>query len=282
MVAKTSERFPEPRLFERLAGRCDSRPCQKKVCAAFVFRNGSDPMDLNIHIGRKLRERRKRSGLTLEQLSTALHVTYQQVQKYESGQSKIPITKLYELSLLLHTPIQYFFDGVKNLSLTEDETFVDDLLVAQNSNHHLNILLAESDPVDEFLIRKIFEELDVEIKIFCVHDEIQVTNVLKRYTFPEIFRRPDLILLDIAISKRNGHQLIGELKRDKTLQDIPIIVLTNSVRKDDLVQVYRSGAASLICKSAEESELKRTFSLFVQYWSKAVILPSLAWEAKTN
>lgn len=239
-------------------------------------------MDLNIHIGRKLRERRKRSGLTLEQLSTALHVTYQQVQKYESGQSKIPITKLYELSLLLHTPIQYFFDGVKNLSLTEDETFVDDLLVAQNSNHHLNILLAESDPVDEFLIRKIFEELDVEIKIFCVHDEIQVTNVLKRYTFPEIFRRPDLILLDIAISKRNGHQLIGELKRDKTLQDIPIIVLTNSVRKDDLVQVYRSGAASLICKSAEESELKRTFSLFVQYWSKAVILPSLAWEAKTN
>lgn len=90
-------------------------------------------MDLNVHIGKKLRERRKKSGLTLEQLSRALHVTYQQVQKYENGQSKIPVVKLYEMSLVLRAPIQYFFEGAEEAYLSANQALTDDLFIAQKT-----------------------------------------------------------------------------------------------------------------------------------------------------
>lgn len=237
-------------------------------------------MDLNVYIGKKLRERRKKSGLTLEQLSRALHITYQQVQKYENGQSKIPVAKLYEISLILRAPIQYFFEGAEDAYLTANKALTDDIFISQKNNHHLNIILAESDPVDEFLIRKILEDLDNEIKIFCVHDENQIMNALKRTTLPPAFQRPDLILLDVTISRRSHHRLIAELKRDKSLQDIPIIVTTNSVQRDDLVPVYRFGASSLICKSTEEKEIKQNLASCIYYWGKVVVLPSLAWGPK--
>lgn len=234
-------------------------------------------MDLNVHIGKKLRERRKKSGLTLEQLSRALHVTYQQIQKYENGQSKIPVAKLYEMSLILRAPIQYFFEGIEDAYLATNRALTDDIFIAQKNNHHLNVILAESDPVDEFLIRKILEDIDSEIKLFCVHDEKQIMNALKCTTLPPAFQRPDLIFLDIAISRRSHHRLIAELKRDKTMQDIPIIVTTNSVQRDDLIPIYRFGASSLICKSTEEREIKRSFASCIHYWSKIAVLPSLAW-----
>lgn len=238
-------------------------------------------MDINIHIGRKLRERRKKAGLTLEQVSTALHVTYQQVQKYESGQSKIPVNKLYEISLLLRLPIQYFFEDVDNFFLTPSTSSCsEDMFIAQKNNHHLNILLAESDPMDEFLTRKFLGELDSEIKIFCVHSDIQIINFLKRYSLAAVFPRPDLIFLDINISKKDNHALIAELKRDKILQDIPIIVLTNSIQRDDLIRIYRNGAASFICKAIDHDEIKRNLSVCIQYWGKVVVLPSIAWKNK--
>ncbi|MDR1208181.1 MAG: response regulator [Holosporales bacterium] len=231
-------------------------------------------MDINAHIGRKLQEQRKKARLTLEQVSGALHVTYQQVQKYEAGRNKIPIDKLYDYACLFQLPVQYFFDGAPELFSKESK--IDGIFFPPKNDHHLNLLLAESDPIDEFLIRKTLGELDNEIKIFCVHDDTQITNFLKRKN--TVFPKPDLIFLDLVISRRRGHSIISEIKRDPTIQDIPIIVIANSICLEDLNRAYKSGVASFICKSASSDKMKKDLSVCIQYWGHVVVLPSAAWK----
>ncbi|MDR2464194.1 MAG: helix-turn-helix domain-containing protein [Holosporales bacterium] len=229
-------------------------------------------MNINVHIGKKLRERRKKAGFTLEHVSAALQVTYQQIQKYESGKNKIPIDKLYDCACLFQVPVQYFFEEIP-LSQSSLEIVEDKFVLQKHERNHLNLLLAESDPMDEFLIRKSFGELDNEIKIFCVHNNVQIINFLK-YSNP-VFPKPDLIFMDLNISKKNEHAIIIEIKRDKMLQDIPIIILANNICKDDLVKVYKNGAASFICKSISHDKMKKDLHVCIQYWGHVVVLPNI-------
>ncbi|MDR1907429.1 MAG: helix-turn-helix domain-containing protein [Holosporales bacterium] len=236
-------------------------------------------MNINVHIGKKLQERRKKANLTLEQLSNVLHVTYQQVQKYESGKNKIPIDKLYDCACLFQLPIQYFFDGADILQ-ESSETPIDGIYLPPTNGYHLNLLLAESNPEDEYLIRKVLIELDSEIKIFCVHNDVQVINFLK--TANPFFPKPDLIFLDANISKKNDHALISEMKRCKCLQDTPIVIMANSICRDDLVRVYKNGAVSFLCKSPLHDKMKRDLSICIQYWGNIAILPSITWNTRSK
>ncbi len=237
-------------------------------------------MNINEHIGSRLKERRKKAHLTLEQLSSALRVTYQQVQKYERGQSKIPVEKLYECSRLLRVPIQYFFEDSANFSCNESDELEDNAFISRHNNRHLCILLAESDPVDEFTTRTILNEIDNEITIFCVHSYSQMTDVLKKYSLDPSFSKPDLIFLDLLISKKDNHALISELRRDKVFQNIPILVFANSVQRKDLWQVYKNGASSFVCKAIDNEEAKRNLATCLQYWGKVVLLPSLVHQSR--
>ncbi|MDR1597444.1 MAG: response regulator [Holosporales bacterium] len=232
-------------------------------------------MDINEHIGKKLQERRKKANLTLRQVSKVLRVTYQQVQKYECGITKIPIDKLYDYACLFQLPIQYFFEEAI-ISSPQADAPVEGVFLPPKSDHHLHLLLAESDPMDEFLIRKMLGELDNEIKIFCVHSDAQVINFLKRAN--PVFPKPDLIFMDINISKKNDHAILLEIKRDKSIQDIPIVMIANSVCRDDLMRVYKNGAVSFICKSASHDKMKRDLSVCIQYWGHVVVLPSITWK----
>ncbi len=69
-----------------------------------------DPVDL--HVGSRVRLRRKFLGKTQEELALALDLTFQQIQKYERGSNRISASKLYQIAKYLKCPIQYFFDGV--------------------------------------------------------------------------------------------------------------------------------------------------------------------------
>jgi transcriptional regulator with XRE-family HTH domain len=76
-----------------------------------VTKDGPNPIDL--HVGAKVRMRRKFLGLSQEALADAIGLTFQQVQKYERGSNRISASKLYEIAKVLKTPISYFFDGIK-------------------------------------------------------------------------------------------------------------------------------------------------------------------------
>jgi transcriptional regulator with XRE-family HTH domain len=66
----------------------------------------------DIHIGNRIRDIRKESGLSQKQLSDKLNVTYQQVQKYETGYNRVCASRLHDISLLMNVNINYFFEGI--------------------------------------------------------------------------------------------------------------------------------------------------------------------------
>ena len=68
--------------------------------------------DIDLHLGRRLRRRRRLLGLTQQQLAVQVGVRFQQIQKYECGANRISAARLWELAEALSTPISYFYDGL--------------------------------------------------------------------------------------------------------------------------------------------------------------------------
>lgn len=68
--------------------------------------------EIDLHVGKRLRRRRRLLGLTQQQLAEAVGIRFQQIQKYECGANRISASRLFELSEALHVPVQYFYDGL--------------------------------------------------------------------------------------------------------------------------------------------------------------------------
>ncbi len=72
------------------------------------------PNPVDVHVGDRIRRRRRALGISQDKLAEALGLTFQQVQKYERGANRVSASKLYQVARALHAPIPYFFDGLPN------------------------------------------------------------------------------------------------------------------------------------------------------------------------
>lgn len=70
------------------------------------------PTSIDLHVGRRLRRRRRLMGMTQQQLADQVGIRFQQIQKYECGANRITASRLFELSAALSIPVQYFYDGL--------------------------------------------------------------------------------------------------------------------------------------------------------------------------
>ncbi|MGN6422237.1 MAG: helix-turn-helix domain-containing protein [Asticcacaulis sp.] len=111
----------------------------------FKADRGPNPVDL--HVGARVRMRRKFLGMSQEGLAETIDLTFQQVQKYERGSNRISASKLYEIAKALKAPVAYFFEGygeneaVEGFSESESEQFVHGFLMTTEG-----IELAEAFP----------------------------------------------------------------------------------------------------------------------------------------
>jgi transcriptional regulator with XRE-family HTH domain len=78
-----------------------------------------DPVD--VHAGAQVRRRRRSMGISQQSLADMLHVTFQQVQKYERGANRISASKLHAISTALHVPVAYFFEGIVDGQVIEED-----------------------------------------------------------------------------------------------------------------------------------------------------------------
>jgi len=96
------------------------------------------PNPIDIHVGRRVRQRRKAMGVTQERLANDLGLTFQQVQKYERGANRVSASKLYEIAVALETTTTYFFEGLADPAAVkaggvgepESEKFINDFLMS--------------------------------------------------------------------------------------------------------------------------------------------------------
>ena len=227
--------------------------------------------DLDYYVGKKLKQRRESLCLSQKDLSEILDISYQQIQKYERGENKIPAGRLFLLSKALKVNPDYFFDGMSGLLVEESAR----QYIQIEKVRPIKILVVEDNPVDEMLTRDAIIESKIAAKIFVVHDGSQALKYLKKQEEMGSFLDADIVFLDINIPKRNGLEVLQEIKRDRTISHIPVIILTNSINPKDMEESYKYRSCGYISKSFKISEYNEKISLVLSYWSKVAILPSM-------
>jgi CheY-like chemotaxis protein len=144
------------------------------------------------------------------------------------------------------------------------------------NNGPINILLAEDDLDDCYLIGEALSESNVPHKLFIVNNGEELMDYLynrNKYKDTDKWPRPGLILLDLNMPLRNGIDALEEIKNDPGLKRIPIVVLTTSQSEEDVIQTYEMGISSYISKPMTFTALVDAMRSLGEYWDKLVKLP---------
>jgi two-component system, chemotaxis family, response regulator Rcp1 len=108
-----------------------------------------------------------------------------------------------------------------------------------NSTPILEILLVEDSKSDAYLAEETLTETNIPHRLHIVKDGVEALDFLYRRSKYTDVPRPDLILLDLNLPRKNGHEVLAELKSNETLKTIPIVVITTSNREEDRDNVHR-------------------------------------------
>lgn len=138
------------------------------------------------------------------------------------------------------------------------------------------LLVADDNPDDRLLIEAAWEETAL-VKIYFVEDGEELMDFLCRqgkYSNSTLAPSPDLILLDLRMPRKNGHEVLRELKTHPTFRRIPIVVLTTSKAELDIVRSYDLGANSYFTKPDTFDEILDLTQTLNDYWFERVNLPS--------
>ena len=227
-------------------------------------------MSFDEKIGLRLREKRRAMGMTLEGLSKLLNISLPQVQKYESGATKLSPRFLYELCKIFSVQPNYFFQDFETDLKAVDWS---QGIISQERSLPLRILIVDDNPSDSCLTQAALQESSKRIITYEIRNPEDVLPTLNRRNFPQAFGFPDIILLDLQMPKMSGLDLLKRLKKDRLLSYIPVIVLSGALNRQEMHQAYENFAAGYICKPFELEEYKDKLLKTVDYWVDAVVLP---------
>ncbi len=137
----------------------------------------------------------------------------------------------------------------------------------------IEILLIEDSPTDRFLAEEALLQAKMANRVHVVTDGEQAIQFLrKKEPFPQAVR-PDLILLDLNLPKKDGREVLREIKEDPSLKVIPVVVLTTSRAEEDILKSYGLHANCYITKPVQFEEFKRIVMSIEDFWFAVVKLP---------
>ena len=137
----------------------------------------------------------------------------------------------------------------------------------------VKILLVEDNEGDIVLTTEALEECVIVNELSVVRDGNEALHFLMTQSKLETNELPDLILLDINLPKKNGHEVLQSVKNHPELKHIPIIILSTSTSELDILKAYQEHASCYIIKPAEVEEFLQIMSKIVEFWSKIAQLP---------
>jgi CheY-like chemotaxis protein len=137
--------------------------------------------------------------------------------------------------------------------------------------------MADDDEDDILLVRDAFDESKLINELYTVFDGQELMDYLRRkgkYSSPASVPRPDIILLDLNMPKKDGRQALKEIKTDPQLKDIPVIILTSSKAEADILKTYKLGANSFVTKPVTFESMCEIVKKLGEYWFQIVRLPN--------
>lgn len=140
----------------------------------------------------------------------------------------------------------------------------------------ISVLLAEDNEDDVVIMKDAFEQANMINLIHVVNDGDEVMAYLRNEGAYRDMDLPGLILLDINMPKKNGFEVLEEVKNDPDLKHIPIIMLTTSSRDEDIAKSYKNGACSYITKPVHFNKFIDVMKQFAVYWALVSKIPKSA------
>jgi len=142
-----------------------------------------------------------------------------------------------------------------------------------NEGWPIEILLVEDSPSDAELTIEALREAKVRNRLNIVEDGVQAVEFLRRRGQYAQAPRPDLILLDLNLPRKDGREVLEELKADEILKLIPVVVLTTSRAEQDVLRAYRNHANCYITKPVDFKQFLEVVRCIESFWLFVVTLP---------
>lgn len=137
----------------------------------------------------------------------------------------------------------------------------------------IEVLMFEDNPDDVILTQEALIETKMHINLNVVQDGVEGLKYLRRQGKYADALRPDLILLDLNLPKKDGREVLAEIKADDSLKLIPVVILTTSAAEEDIIKAYSLHANCYITKPVDLNQFIRVVKTIEDFWITIVRLP---------
>ena len=137
----------------------------------------------------------------------------------------------------------------------------------------MEILLVEDNPADARLIQEVFKNFKVKNELYIVDDGVKAMEFLYHSGEYEDVPSPDMIILDLNLPRKDGREVLAEIKEDSKLKCIPVVILTTSSNNEDIVNTYKNHANCFITKPVDFDQFIYVVGSIEDFWLTVVKLP---------
>jgi len=141
------------------------------------------------------------------------------------------------------------------------------------NEREIEILLVEDNPGDARLTKEALKEAQVRNRLNHIGDGVEALAFLRRQGQYATAHRPDLILLDLNLPRKDGREVLAEIKADERLKCIPVVVLTTSQAEEDIARAYNLNANCYVSKPIDLDQFIKVVQTIKDFWLTIVKLP---------
>jgi CheY-like chemotaxis protein len=142
--------------------------------------------------------------------------------------------------------------------------------------NRVEILLVEDSPADVLILREALTEAHLANTIHVTEDGEAAMQYLRQDGKFASMPRPDLILLDLNLPRKNGREVLAEIKSDENLKTIPVVVLTTSRAEEDILRSYNLHANCYVIKPVDFVKFVEAVRSIQKFWFSVVTLPPVS------
>lgn len=146
-------------------------------------------------------------------------------------------------------------------------------MAAEKTVRPIDILLVEDNPGDADLAREALENSKMHNTLHVVGDGVEAMAFLRKQGKYAGSPRPELILLDLNLPKKDGREVLAEIKSDEKFKRIPVVILTTSKAEEDILKTYNLHANCYITKPIDLSQFMKVVKSIEDFWLTIVKLP---------
>ena len=146
--------------------------------------------------------------------------------------------------------------------------------MSQTKFNPIDILIVEDNSGDARLIKEVLNEHKIFNTLFTVNDGVEAMNFLLKKEKYKDSPKPDLIILDLNLPKKDGREVLADIKGNDDLKHIPVVIMTTSQAEADILKSYNLHANCYVTKPIDLNQFIKVIKSIEEFWFSIVKLPS--------